>query len=85
MKTRLLTIIGIVMIIIGFTAMLTRSTYFLPPAEPPIMKPLEGIEYLIAVYPQAFLFIGIVGIFVTVAGFIIRMKQYRGGMKDMRT
>lgn len=75
MKSRLWIIIGIVMTVTGFTAILYRSTYFLPPTDPPIMRPLEGIEYLIVVHTQAFLFIGIIGIFVTFVGIVFWRKR----------
>lgn len=83
MKDRLLTIVGTVMTVIAFTAMLSRSTYFLPPTEPPTMRPLEGIEYLVVVHGHMFLFIGIVGIFLTVLGVHMFWKE-RTGKRDMR-
>lgn len=83
MKTRLLTIIGTAMTVIGFTGIFSRSTYFLPPTEPPIMRPLEGIEYLVVAYGQVFLFIGMVGIFVTVLGVSMFWKE-KTGKRDMR-
>ena len=76
MKTRLLVaIIGIAMTIIGFGAVFSRSTFFLPPTEPPIMRPVEGIEYVIVVHPQLFLFIGIIGIVIIITGIIIWRKR----------
>ena len=83
MKIIFLIVIGIAMTATGFAAIFSRATYFLPPTEPPIMRPLEGIEYLVVLYSQAFLLIGIVGIFVTVAGIVLFWKE-RTGKQDMR-
>ena len=83
MKPGLLMIIGLVMTVIGFAATFSRSTYFLPPTEPPIMRPLEGIEYLIVIHSQAFLLIGIIGIFVIIVGFLMFWKE-KTGNRDMR-
>ena len=75
MKTKFLIIAGIVMIIIGFITAFSRTTYFLPPTEPPIMRPLEGVEYLVVMYGKVFLLIGIIGTVVTITGVILWRKR----------
>ena len=84
MKTRLLIIIGITLMVEGFLATFYTSIILFPATEPPIMRPIEGIDSVFFMHRQIFLFSGIIGIFVTIAGFIIRRKQYTGGMRDMR-
>ena len=75
MNASLLIVIGIIMTITGFAAVISRSTYVLPPTEPPIMRSLEGIDYIIVVYSQMFLFTGIVGTIITVIGIILWRKR----------
>ena len=75
MKTRLLIIIGIALMIEGFLATFYTSFVLFPPTEPPMMRPLEGIDYVFFMYRQAFLFSGIIGIFVTLAGIVIWRKR----------
>lgn len=75
MNTRLLIIIGIALIIEGFLATFYTSFVLFPPTEPPTMRPLEGIDYVFFIYRQAFLFSGIIGIFVTIAGVILFWRK----------
>ena len=75
MKTRILIIIGIALMIEGFSSFLYSSFVMFSPTEPPMMRPIEGIDYVLFMYKQAFLFSGIIGIFVTVAGIILWKKR----------
>ena len=75
MKTRLLIIIGIALMIAGFSSVLYSSFLMFPPTEPPTMRPIEGMDYALFMYKQAFLLSGIVGIFVTVTGIIFWGKR----------
>ena len=83
MKTRVFLIIGIVLMIEGLLATFYASFILLPPMEPPTMRPIEGTDYIFFMYRQAFLFSGIIGIFVTFAGVILFWKE-RSGMRDVR-
>ena len=83
MKTRLLIIIGVALMIEGFLATIYSSIILFSPTEPPTMRPIEGMDYVLFMYRQAFLFSGIIGIFVTVAGVIPFWKE-RTGKRDMR-
>ena len=74
MKTKLLIIIGIVMMIEGFSIVVYSSS-LLPLTEPPIMRPIEGIDYVFFKYSQVFLFSGIAGIFVTISGIILSRRK----------
>ncbi len=75
MKTRLLVIIGIALMVGGFSAVIYSSYVLLPPVEPPVMKQMEGLDYVLLMYKQAFLLNGIIGIFVTVAGVVLFWKE----------
>ncbi|WP_232202931.1 MULTISPECIES: hypothetical protein [Nitrosopumilus] len=75
MQSILLIIIGIALMTEGFLAVIYSSYVLLPPVEPPIMKPIEGLDYVLFMYKQTFLLSGIIGIFVTVAGVILRRKR----------
>lgn len=46
-----------------------------PPTEPPMMRPIEGMDYVLFMYKHVFLFSGIIGIFVTIAGVIFWRKR----------
>lgn len=83
MKLKVLIIIGIMMMVIGFSATVYSSFVLFPPTEPPMMRPIEGMDYVFFMYRQAFLLGGIIGIFVTVAGIIPFWKE-RTGKSDMR-
>lgn len=75
MKTRLLIIIGLALMIEGFSSVLYSSFVMFPPTEPPMMRPIEGIDYVLFMYKQVFLLSGIIGIFVTIAGIILWRKR----------
>lgn len=75
MKTRLLIIIGLALIIEGFSSVFYSSFVMFPPTEPPMMRPIEGMDYVLFMYKQVFLASGIVGIFVTVIGIILWRKR----------
>jgi len=83
MKPKVLIIVGIVMIVIGFSVTVYSSFILFPPTEPPTMRPIEGMDYVFFMYKQAFLLGGIIGTFVTVAGIITFWKE-RTGKRDMR-
>lgn len=82
MKTRLLIIIGIALMVEGFLATFYTSI-FLSPLRYPAIRSLEGMDYVLFTYYQVFLFSGIIGIFVTIAGIIPFWKE-RTGKRDMR-
>lgn len=75
MKTRFLIIIGLALMIEGFSSILYSSFVMFPPTNPPIMRPLEGMDYVLFMYKQAFLFSGIIGIFVTLTGILLWRKR----------
>ena len=75
MKTRFLIIIGLALMIEGFLATFYTSFVLFPPTEPPMMRPIEGMDYVLFIYRQAFLFSGIIGIFVTLAGIVLWRKR----------
>lgn len=75
MKIKLLIIIGLALMIEGFSSVLYSSFVMFPPTESPIMRPIEGMDYVLFMYKQAFLFSGIIGIFVTFAGIILWRKR----------
>ena len=59
----------------GFLATFYTSFILLPTTEPPMMRVIEGMDYVLFMYRQAFLFSGIIGIFVTIAGVIFWRKR----------
>ena len=67
----------------GFLVTFYTSFILFPPTEPPMMRSLEGIDYVFFMYRQAFLFSGIIGIFVAVTGVVLFWKE-RTGKRDMR-
>ncbi len=75
MKSRVLIIIGIALMVEGFLATIYTLFVLFPPTEPPMMRPLVGIDYVFFMYRQAFLFSGIIGIFVTLAGIVLWRKR----------
>ena len=75
MKSRLLIIIGIALMIEGFSSVLYSSFVMFQTTEPPMMRPIEGIDHVLFMYKQAFLFSGIIGIFVTLIGIILWRKR----------
>ena len=83
MKTMLLIVIGISIVIEGFWGSFYSSYVLFPSSEPPMMRPIEGMNYVLFVYRQAFLYSGIIGVFVTITGIILFCKE-RSRKKDMR-
>ncbi|QLH10863.1 hypothetical protein [Nitrosarchaeum sp. AC2] len=75
MKTRLLIIIGVVLMIDGFSSFFYSTFMMFPPTEPPMMRSIEGMDYVLFMYKHVFLFSGIIGIFVTIAGIIFWRKR----------
>lgn len=73
--TKTLLIVGLALIIEGFFATFYSAFILFPPAEPPMMRPLEGMDYVFFIHRQAFMASGIVGIFVTLAGIILWRKR----------
>lgn len=75
MKTRLLIIIGMALMIEGFSSVIYSSFVMFPPTEPPMMRPIEGMDYVLFMYKQVFLLSGIIGIFVTIAGVVLFWRK----------
>lgn len=75
-------VIGIVLMMEGFLATFYASFVLFQPTEPPTMQPIEGVDYVLYMYRHAFLFSGIVGVFVTLAGIIPHWRE-RTGKRDM--
>ncbi|GKS67064.1 hypothetical protein YTPLAS73_06110 [Nitrosarchaeum sp.] len=83
MKPKVLIIIGVAMMAVGFLATLYSSFVLFPSTEPPMMRPIEGMDYVFFMYRQEFLLGGMIGIFVTVAGIIPFLKEITE-KRDMR-
>ena len=77
MKSRLLIIIGIAMMIVGFSIVAYVSIILVPTTIPPTMKPIEGIDRFFSSFRQAFLFSAIAGIFVTIVGIAVGVWRKR--------
>ena len=77
LKSKFLIILGIALMIEGLLVTLYLSFVLLPPVEPPIMQPIEGIDFIFVVYRHAFWFSGIIGVFITLAGVIIFWRKRR--------
>ena len=75
MKYQIVIIIGIALMAEGFMANIYTSSILFPPTEPPVMRPIEGMDYVLFVYRQAFLASAITGVFVTIAGILLWRKQ----------
>ena len=75
MKTSILMIFGISLMIEGFSSVIYSTFVLFPPTEPPMMRPIEGINYVLFMYSQAFLISGVIGIFVTIIGIILWRKR----------
>lgn len=71
MNSKFVIIIGFALMAEGFLANIYSSTILFPPTLTPTMKPIEGIDYVLFVYRQAFLISGIAGAIVTVVGLIL--------------
>ena len=74
-KAKLLIIVGIALIIEGFSSFFYSSYVLFPPTEPPLMKSIEGMDVVLLTYRQALLFSGIAGIFVSVVGIFLYLRQ----------
>jgi hypothetical protein len=73
-KSRLLIIIGIVLMVEGFLAIYhTQINLF--PLRYTTIRSLEGMDYVFFTYYQIFLLSGIIGIFVTLAGIILFWRK----------
>lgn len=55
----------------GFLVTLYSSFVMFPATEPPMMRPIEGMDYVLFMYKQVFLASGIAGVFVTVVGIVL--------------
>lgn len=77
MKTRLLIIIGITMMIVGFSIVAYTSIILVPLTKPPTMQSIEGIDRFFFSFRQAFLFNAIAGIFVTITGIALGIWRKR--------
>jgi hypothetical protein len=75
MKSKFVILIGLALMTEGFLANIYSSLVLFPPTNPPIMKPLEGMDYVLVLYKQAFLISGIIGIIITIAGIILWRKR----------
>lgn len=75
MKSKFLILIGVAMMAEGFLANVYSSLILFPPTNPPMMKPLEGMDYVLVLYKQAFLISGIIGIVITLAGIFLWKKR----------
>jgi hypothetical protein len=75
MKYQIVIIIGIALMAEGFMANIYSSSILFPPTEPPVMRPIEGMDYVLYVYKQAFLASAIVGVLVTFVGIFLWRKQ----------
>ena len=74
MKTALLIVIGLALMIEGFSSVVYSSFVMFAPTQPPVMRPIEGMDYVLFMYRQAFLFSGIAGIFVIIIGIVFWRK-----------
>jgi hypothetical protein len=70
-----LILVGIAMMIEGFSADLYSSYVLIPTTAPPVMRPIEGADAIMVLYRQAFLISGIAGVFVTIAGVFLHLRQ----------
>lgn len=69
-RSKFLIISGIALMIQGLLVTLYLSLFLLSPVEPPIMRPIEGIDFIFVMYRHTFLFGGIMGFFITFVGVI---------------
>jgi len=74
-KAKLLIIVGIALMIEGFSSFFYSSYVLFPPTEPPLMKPIEGMDIVLLTYRQALLYSGMAGIFVSVVGIFLYLRQ----------
>ena len=75
LKIRILLVFGIALMIEGLLATIYTSFVLFPPTEPPMMRSLQGIDYVFFIHREIFLVIGILGFFVTLVGIIMWRKR----------
>ena len=75
LKIKILIIIGIAMIIEGFSSFFYSSYVLFSPTKPPFMKPVEGADFIFLTFSQALLYSGIAGGFVTLVGILLYFKE----------
>jgi hypothetical protein len=74
MKSKFVILIGLALMAEGFLVNIYSSLILFPPTYPLMMKPLDGIDYVLVLYKQVFLISGIIGILITIAGIILWRK-----------
>jgi len=75
MNSKFVILIGIALMAEGFLVNIYSSLILFPTTNPPMMKPIEGIDYVLVLYKQIFLISGIIGILITIAGIILWRKR----------
>lgn len=76
MKAKFLMMIGIAMMIMGFSISVYSTNVLSQPSTPPLMRAIEGrLDYVFLTYHQVFLFSGIAGVFVTIAGIVMFWRR----------
>lgn len=75
MKSKFVILIGLTLMAEGFLVNVYSSLILFPPTNPPMMNPIEGMDYVLVLYKQVFLISGIIGILITVAGIILWKKR----------
>lgn len=77
MRYQILILIGMAMMIEGFSSTFYSYSILSDSTSPPLMRSLEGMDYVIYIYKQIFLASGIVGIVVTFAGIFFWRKKMK--------
>ncbi len=72
--TKIILVVGVALIIEAFFATFYSTFVLFPLTESPTMWPLEGMDYVFFMHRQAFMISGIVGIFVTLVGILLKRK-----------
>ena len=75
MNSKFVILVGIALMTEGFLVNIYSSLILFPPTNPPMMKPIEGIDYVLVLYKQIFLISGIIGILITIVGIILWRKR----------
>ncbi|MGY5148790.1 MAG: hypothetical protein ACW9W3_01870 [Candidatus Nitrosopumilus sp. bin_68KS] len=73
--SKFLIFVGIALMLEGFLTVFYVSFILFPPTEPPMMRSLDEIDYVLFISRQTFLFSGVIGIFATIAGMIMWRKN----------
>ena len=76
----ILILVGVAMMIEGFSVNMYSSYVLFPTTAPPMMRPIEGADVVLFLYRQAFLISGIAGIFVTATGAVLHLRQKQCGI-----